>query len=72
MRGLVGEIDGDGEDQLGIELEEVPLVEGDPCPTCGAPLVALWLSRQTLYGPCDGGESGDGPLWRIPKRAAPP
>jgi hypothetical protein len=50
MRGLVGEIDGDGEDQLGTEPEEVPLVEGEPCPECGAELTAHWLSREALYG----------------------
>jgi hypothetical protein len=54
MRGLVGEIDGDGDDQLGIEPEEVPLVEGEPCPECGAPLEAGWFSREELYGELDG------------------
>jgi hypothetical protein len=48
LRGLVGEIDGDGEDQLGMEPEERPLVEGQPCPECGLPLTACWLSREAL------------------------
>jgi hypothetical protein len=49
LRGLVGEIDGDGEDQLGMEPEEMPLVEGQACPDCGLPLAARWLSREALY-----------------------
>jgi hypothetical protein len=48
IRGLVGEIDGDGEDQLGMEPEEIPLVEGQPCPDCGLPLTALWVSHEVL------------------------
>jgi hypothetical protein len=48
LRGLVGEIDGDGEDQLGMEPEEQPLVEGQPCPECGLPLIACWLPRDAL------------------------
>jgi hypothetical protein len=48
LRGLVGEIDGDGEDQLGMEPDELPLVEGQPCPECGLPLTARWLSREAL------------------------
>jgi hypothetical protein len=48
MRGLVGEIDGDGEDELGVEPEEVPLQAGEPCPDCGAPLTARWVSREVL------------------------
>jgi hypothetical protein len=55
----VGEIDGDGEEMLGIEPEEVPLVEGEPCPTCGAELTARWLSREALYGVCDGIEQAN-------------
>jgi hypothetical protein len=50
LRGLVGEIDGDGEDELGIEPEELPLVEGEACPECGLPLTSRWLSREALYG----------------------
>src|SRR5262245_725057 len=53
MRGLVGEIDGDGEDELGREPEELPLVEGEACPTCGAELTARWLSREEVYGTLD-------------------
>jgi hypothetical protein len=52
MRGLVGEIEDDGEAQLGIEPEEVPLVEGQACPDCRLPLAARWLSREELYGRC--------------------
>jgi Replication protein len=48
LRGLAGEIDGDGEDQLGREPEELPLLEGGACPACGAELTARWLSRDEL------------------------
>jgi hypothetical protein len=54
LRGLVGEIEDDGEDQLGIEPEELPLVEGQACPDCGLPLAARWLSREALRGACEG------------------
>jgi hypothetical protein len=54
LRGLVGEIDGDGDDQIGLEPEEVPLVEGQACPVCGLPLTARWLSKEALYGKSDG------------------
>jgi replication protein len=50
MRGLVGEIEDDGEDELGIEPEERPLVEGEACPECGLPLMVRWLSHEALYG----------------------
>jgi hypothetical protein len=50
LRGLVGEIEDDGEDQIGLEPEERPLVEGQACPDCGLPLEARWLSREMLYG----------------------
>jgi hypothetical protein len=53
LRGLVGEIDGDGDDQIGLEPEEVPLVEGQACPACGLPLTAHWLSREALSGTDD-------------------
>jgi hypothetical protein len=66
MRGLVGEIDGDGEDQLGVEPEEVPLVEGEACPTCGAELRAWWLSREALYGECNGIEPRGPPGLLLP------
>jgi hypothetical protein len=55
LRGLVGELDGDGEDQLGLEPEELPLVEGQACPECGLPLTSRWLSREELYGTRVGG-----------------
>jgi hypothetical protein len=64
LRGLVGEIDGDGEDQLGMEPEEVPLVEGEPCPDCGLPLTARWVSREVLYG---GPDSIDNLILSCPK-----
>lgn len=54
LRGLVGELDGDGEDQLGMEPEELPLVEGQACPDCGLPLAARWISREALFGEHDG------------------
>jgi hypothetical protein len=57
LRGLVGEIDGDGDDQIGLEPEEVPLVEGQACPACGLPLTAHWLSREALYQQSDGIDS---------------
>jgi hypothetical protein len=50
MRGLVGEIENDGEDYMGLEPEEQPLAEGEPCPDCGLPLRARWVSRDSLYG----------------------
>jgi hypothetical protein len=50
MRGLVGEIEDDGEDELGIEPEERPLVEGEACPTCDLPLRAWWVWRGELCG----------------------
>ena len=51
MRGLVGEIEDDGEAQIGVEPEERSLLEGDPCPTCDLPLEVRWASREVLYGP---------------------
>jgi replication protein len=54
LRGLVGDLEGDGEDQLGLEPEELPLVEGQACPECGLPLTSQWLSREALYGQSDG------------------
>jgi hypothetical protein len=53
LRGLVGEIDGDGDDQIGLEPEEVRLVEGQACPECGLALTAQWLSREVLYRQLD-------------------
>jgi replication protein len=52
LRGLVGEIDSDGEDHIGVEPEELPLVEGDPCPNCDSPLVVQCLSRDALSRLC--------------------
>jgi hypothetical protein len=66
MRGLVGEMEDDGEDQLGIEPDEVPLVEGEPCPDCGAELTARWLSREALYGMPDGLDHEHPPLPKQP------
>jgi hypothetical protein len=50
----VGEIEDDGEDHMGMEPEEMPLVEGQACPACGLPLTAQWLSREALDGESDG------------------
>jgi hypothetical protein len=66
LRGLVGEIDGDGDDQIGLEPEEVPLVEGQACPECGLPLTAHWLSREALYGQPDGIEGERRKGWHSP------
>jgi hypothetical protein len=52
MRGLVGEIEDDGEDQIGVEPEELPLAEGDSCPDCDLPLVVQYLSREVLSRLC--------------------
>jgi hypothetical protein len=49
LRGLVGELEDDGEDELGVEPEELPLEEGDACPACGKPLKAEWRSRRELW-----------------------
>jgi hypothetical protein len=64
MRGLVGDIEDDGEDQLGIEPEEVPLVEGQACPDCGLPVTARWLSREELHA---GGKGIEGATIPPPK-----
>jgi hypothetical protein len=45
LRGLVGELEDDGEDQLGLEPEELPLAEGEPCPVCGLRLEGRWVLR---------------------------
>jgi Replication protein len=54
LRGLVGDLEDDGENRLGIEPEERPLQEGQACPDCGLPLRSEWLSREALYGGSDG------------------
>jgi hypothetical protein len=51
LRRLVGDLEDDGENRLGVEPEERPLEEGDQCPECGSPLKAEWLPRDTLYRP---------------------
>jgi hypothetical protein len=48
MRGLVGELERDDEEKIGIEPEERPVAEGESCPTCALPLTARWLSREAL------------------------
>jgi hypothetical protein len=45
----VDEIDGDDEDQIGMEPEERLLLEGQACPDWGLPLAAQWVSREVLY-----------------------
>jgi hypothetical protein len=50
----VGDLEDDGDDHIGVEPEELPLVEGQACPVCGLPLTAQWLSREALYGESDG------------------
>jgi hypothetical protein len=68
MRGLVGEIDGDGEDELGIEPEELPLVEGKPGPTSPSPQMAAgrieaWIPVRANHALCERPGSATGRRW---------